>query len=85
MLYLFASLDTHLLLQIGGALFAAIFGYTSVMDGKQWALHFEWARSLFTLGWAFVALEGELAVFWMGYAGLSLLGIVMVFLKNRTS
>jgi sterol desaturase/sphingolipid hydroxylase (fatty acid hydroxylase superfamily) len=34
MLYLFASLDTHLLLQIGGALFAAIFGYTQC-DGRK--------------------------------------------------
>ena len=44
MLYYFRDLSTLHSITIGVALFAAIFGYTSVMDRHRWSIGFEWFR-----------------------------------------
>ena len=49
MLYHFDSLPTSNAIILGLALFAAIFGYTSVMDQYKWSVGFEWFRTGATL------------------------------------
>jgi sterol desaturase/sphingolipid hydroxylase (fatty acid hydroxylase superfamily) len=77
MLFLFSSLNTGTLLQIGGALFVAIFGYTSVMDGKKWALWLECIRCLATLGWAMMAVQLGEPMF-IGWALYGLVAFVWI-------
>ena len=48
MLYHFESLNNNEIIVLGFALFAAIFGYTSVMDRYRWSYAFEWMRLLIT-------------------------------------
>ena len=85
MLYNFASLKSAQLMAIGFALFIAVFGYTSVMDGKKWALRFEQMRSFLTFGWALLVLQQDANVYlpWLVYGGLSgLLAVYLAFKKQ---
>lgn len=85
MLYNFASLESAQLMAIGFALFTAVFGYTSVMDGKKWALRFEQLRSFLTFGWALLVLQQDANVYlpWLVYGGLSgLLAVYLAFKKQ---
>ena len=83
MLYNFASLESAQLMEIGLALFVAVFGYTSVMDGKKWALRFEQMRSFLTFGWALLVLQQDVSNYlpWLVYGGLS--GLMAVYLAFK--
>jgi hypothetical protein len=79
----FAAFDT---LAIGLALFAAIFGYTSVMDLYKWSVAFEWSRIAVTfivLQWAMVTIIPTIYWAWMGYLMISVVGLVNVFGRGR--
>ena len=84
MLSRFASLDPKQLSLIGLALFVAVFGYTSVMDGKKWALWFEQLRSFLTIGWALMVLEQDVSIYtpWLVYGILSCVMVVYLIRRN---
>jgi hypothetical protein len=67
-------------------LFAAIFGYTSVMDLYKWSVAFEWSRIAVTfivLQWATVTIIPTIYWAWMGYLMISVVGLVNVFGRGR--
>ena len=84
MLSRFASLDPKQLSLIGLALFVAVFGYTSIMDGKKWALRFEQLRSFLTIGWALMVLEQDVSIYtpWLVYGILSWVMVVYLIRRN---
>lgn len=63
MLFHFGDLSRTDLLLYGGFVFLAVFGYTSMMDGLDWAPWLEVGRGL--LGLLFIALTGS----WFGLGG----------------
>ena len=81
MLYHFGDLSTFHATVIGAALFAAIFGYTSVMDQQKWSIRFEWFRiaiSFVVLQWVLSTISPILYWSWMGYLVVSSLAIVSI-------
>ena len=81
MLYHFESLNNNEIIVLGFALFAAIFGYTSVMDRYRWSYAFEWMRLLitfFTLSLALGVLVPSIYWAWMVYVAMAslILGIL---------
>ncbi|MDG1824026.1 MAG: sterol desaturase family protein [Flavobacteriaceae bacterium] len=86
MLYYFGDLSTLHTTAIGVALFAAIFGYTSVMDQYKWSIGFEWFRiaiSFFVLQWALTTITPILYWAWMGYLIVSSLALVSMLWRER--
>ena len=78
MLYHFGSLSSLHATAIGVALFAAIFGYTSVMDQYKWSVGFEWVANcqlLFclTMGNGYFIIP-IIYWAWTGYLLISLTG-----------
>ena len=85
MLYHFGDLSPLHAVAIGMSLFAAIFGYTSVMDQHKWSVGFEWLRiatSFVVLQWALTTLSPILYWAWMGYLLISLLALVALLARN---
>jgi sterol desaturase/sphingolipid hydroxylase (fatty acid hydroxylase superfamily) len=87
MLYRFGDLSNLHATAIGVALFAAIFGYTSVMDQYKWSIGFEWFR----ITVSFVVLQLLLATIspilywaWMAYLVVSILALVFMLWHKRT-
>jgi uncharacterized membrane protein required for colicin V production len=87
MLYHFGDLSNLHATAIGVALFAAIFGYTSVMDQYKWSIGFEWFR----ITVSFVVLQLLLATIspilywaWMAYLVVSSLALVFMLWHKRT-
>jgi uncharacterized membrane protein required for colicin V production len=71
---------------IGVALFAAIFGYTSVMDQYKWSIGFEWFRiaiSFVVLQWVLSTISPILYWAWMGYLVVSSLALVSILWRER--
>ena len=86
MLYHFGDFATVDTLAIGVALFAAIFGYTSVMDQYKWSIGFEWFRIAVTfivLQWVMVTIIPAIYWAWIGYLVISVVGLVTVFGRER--
>jgi sterol desaturase/sphingolipid hydroxylase (fatty acid hydroxylase superfamily) len=86
MLYHFGDLSPLHATAIGVALFAAIFGYTSVMDQYKWSIGFEWFRiaiSFFVLQWALATISPILYWAWMGYLVVS--SLVLFYMLWRES
>jgi sterol desaturase/sphingolipid hydroxylase (fatty acid hydroxylase superfamily) len=78
MLYHFESLNNNEIIVLGFALFAAIFGYTSVMDRYRWSYAFEWMRLLitfFTLSMALGVLVPSIYWAWMVYVAMASLSL----------
>jgi sterol desaturase/sphingolipid hydroxylase (fatty acid hydroxylase superfamily) len=78
MLYHFESLNNNEIIVLGFALFAAIFGYTSVMDRYRWSYAFEWLRLLitfFTLSMALGVLVPSIYWAWMVYVAMASLSL----------
>ncbi|MBT7458127.1 MAG: sterol desaturase family protein [Flavobacteriaceae bacterium] len=78
MLYHFESLNNNEIIVLGFALFAAIFGYTSVMDRYRWSYAFEWMRLLitfFTLSLALAVLVPSIYWAWMVYVAMASLSL----------
>jgi alkylglycerol monooxygenase len=78
MLYHFGSLNNNEIILLGFALFAAIFGYTSVMDRYRWSYAFEWMRLLitfFTLSLALGVLVPSIYWAWMVYVAMASLSL----------
>jgi alkylglycerol monooxygenase len=78
MLYHFESLNNNEIILLGFALFAAIFGYTSVMDRYRWSYAFEWMRLLitfFTLSLALGVLVPSIYWAWMVYVAMASLSL----------
>ena len=78
MLYHFGSLNNNEIIVLGFALFAAIFGYTSVMDRYRWSYAFEWMRLLitfFTLSLALGVLVPSIYWAWMVYVAMASLSL----------
>ncbi|MDG0967486.1 MAG: sterol desaturase family protein [Flavobacteriaceae bacterium] len=78
MLYHFESLNNNEIIVLGFALFAAIFGYTSVMDRYRWSYAFEWMRLLitfFTLSLALGVLVPSIYWAWMVYVAMASLSL----------
>ena len=86
MLYYFGDLSTLHSITIGVALFAAIFGYTSVMDQYKWSIGFEWFRIAITFLVLQLVLSTILPIIywaWMGYLIVSSLALIsMLWRKN---
>ena len=86
MLYHFGSLSPLHATAIGVALFAAIFGYTSIMDQYKWSVGFEWLRisvTFFALQWATVTLIPIIYWAWTGYLLISLTALASGFGRER--
>ena len=86
MLYHFGSLSSLHATAIGVALFAAIFGYTSIMDQYKWSVGFEWLRisvTFFALQWATVTLIPIIYWAWTGYLLISLTALASGFGRER--
>ena len=86
MLYHFGSLSSLHATAIGIALFAAIFGYTSIMDQYKWSVGFEWLRisvTFFALQWATVTLIPIIYWAWTGYLLISLTALASGFGRER--
>lgn len=92
MFYNYSGIGFQGLLFFGAFIFTGIYGYTTLMDGKRYAVWIEFARSL--AGWTVLALTGDwfgLAEFWSGgplvvalYFGITLAGAVYFgFVENR--
>jgi sterol desaturase/sphingolipid hydroxylase (fatty acid hydroxylase superfamily) len=78
MLFHFESLNNNEIIVLGFALFAAIFGYTSVMDRYRWSYAFEWLRLLitfFTLSMALGVLVPSIYWAWMVYVAMASLSL----------
>jgi len=87
MLYYFGDLSLLHVSAIGVALFAGIFGYTSVMDQYKWSIGFEWFRiaiSFIVLQWALANISPVLYWAWMGYLFISSLALVYILWRERT-
>jgi sterol desaturase/sphingolipid hydroxylase (fatty acid hydroxylase superfamily) len=81
MLYHFGDLSPLHATAIGVALFAAIFGYTSVMDQYKWTIGFEWIRiaiSFVVIQWAFGSILAVLYWAWMVYLVISSLALASI-------
>lgn len=86
MLYHFGDLSSLHATAIGVALFAAIFGYTSVMDQYKWSIGFEWFRiaiSFVVLQWVLSTISPILYWAWMGYLVVSSLALVSILWRER--
>jgi alkylglycerol monooxygenase len=86
MLYHFGDLSPVHATAIGVALFAAIFGYTSVMDQYKWSIGFEWFRiaiSFVVLQWVLATISPILYWAWMGYLVVSSLALVSMLWRER--
>jgi alkylglycerol monooxygenase len=86
MLYHFGDLSPLHATAIGVALFAAIFGYTSVMDQYKWSVGFEWFRiaiSFVVLQWVLSTISPILYWAWMGYLVVSSLALVSILSRER--
>tara|TARA_B100000900_G_scaffold358643_1_gene329665 strand:- start:767 stop:2014 length:1248 start_codon:yes stop_codon:yes gene_type:complete len=86
MLYHFGDLSSFHATAIGVALFAAIFGYTSVMDQYKWSIRFEWFRiaiSFIVLQWVLSTISPILYWAWMGYLVVSSLALVSLLWRER--
>ncbi|MEJ2163559.1 MAG: sterol desaturase family protein [Robiginitalea sp.] len=64
MFYNYSEIGFEGLLLFGAFVFAGIYGYTTLMDGKQYAVWIETTRAL--AGWSFIALTGD----WFGLGQL---------------
>ena len=87
MLYHFGDLSSFHATAIGLCLFAAIFGYTSVMDQYKWSIGFEWFRiaiSFVVLQWVLSTNLPILYWAWMGYLVVSSLALVSMLWRERT-
>ena len=87
MLYHFGDLSSFHATAIGVCLFAAIFGYTSVMDQYKWSIGFEWFRiaiSFVVLQWVLSTYLPVLYWAWMGYLVVSSLTLVSMLWRERT-
>ena len=87
MLYHFGDLSSFHATAIGLCLFAAIFGYTSVMDQYKWSIGFEWFRiaiSFVVLQWVLSTYLPVLYWAWMGYLVVSSLTLVSMLWRERT-
>ena len=85
MLYYFGDLPTLCATTIGVALFAAIFGYTSVMDQYKWSVGFEWFRitmSFAIIQWAFATILPILYWAWMVYLVTSSLALAYIMWRE---
>lgn len=88
MLYHFESLNNNEIIVLGFALFAAIFGYTSVMDRYRWSYAFEWMRLLitfFTLSLALGVLVPSIYWAWMIYVAMASLSLGMLQWTGSTN
>ena len=88
MLYHFESLNNNEIIVLGFALFAAIFGYTSVMDRYRWSYAFEWMRLLitfFTLSMALGVLVPSIYWAWMVYVAMASLSLGMLQWTGSTN
>jgi len=88
MLYHFESLNNNEIIVLGFALFAAIFGYTSVMDRYRWSYAFEWMRLLitfFTLSLALGVLVPSIYWAWMVYVTMASLSLGMLQWTGSTN
>lgn len=88
MLYHFESLNNNEIIVLGFALFAAIFGYTSVMDRYRWSYAFEWMRLLitfFTLSLALGVLVPSIYWAWMVYVAMASLSLGMLQWTGSTN
>ena len=88
MLYHFGSLNNNEIILLGFALFAAIFGYTSVMDRYRWSYAFEWMRLLitfFTLSLALGVLVPSIYWAWMVYVAMASLSLGILQLTGSTN
>ena len=86
MLYYFRDLSTFHATTIGVALFAAIFGYTSVMDQYKWSIGFEWVRiaiSFIVLHWVLSPISPILHWAWMGYLIVSSLALIYMLWRTN--
>tara|TARA_B100001248_G_C26970346_1_gene269942 strand:- start:195 stop:488 length:294 start_codon:yes stop_codon:yes gene_type:complete len=86
MLYYFGDLSTLHSITIGVALFAAIFGYTSVMDQYKWSIGFEGFR----IAISFLVLQLVLSTIspiiywaWMGYLIVSSLALISMLWREN--
>jgi sterol desaturase/sphingolipid hydroxylase (fatty acid hydroxylase superfamily) len=85
MLYHFEDLSPLHATAIGVALFAAIFGYTSVMDQYKWSIGFEWFRIAISFVVLQLVLEDILPILywaWMGYLIVSSLGLISMLWRE---
>jgi len=88
MLYHFESLNNNEIIVLGFALFAAIFGYTSVMDRYRWSYAFEWMRLLitfFTLSMALGVLVPSIYWAWIVYVAMASLSLGMLQWTGSTN
>lgn len=88
MLYHFESLNNNEIIVLGFALFAAIFGYTSVMDRYRWSYAFEWMRLLitfFTLSLALGVLVPSIYWAWIVYVAMASLSLGMLQWTGSTN
>ena len=86
MLYHFGDLSPLHATAIGMALFAAVFGYTSVMDQYKWSIGFEWFRiaiSFVVLQWVLATISPILYSAWMGYLVVSSLALGSMMWRER--
>ena len=86
LLYHFGDLSPLHATAIGVALFAAIFGYTSVLDQYKWSVGFEWFRiaiSFVVLQWVLSTISPILYWAWMGYLVVSSLALVSIMWRER--
>ena len=86
MLYYFGDLSTLHSITIGVALFAAIFGYTSVMDQYKWSIGFEWFRIAITFLVLQLVLSTILPIIywaWMGYLIVSSLALISMLWREN--
>ena len=86
MLYHFGDLSPLHATAIGMALFAAVFGYTSVMDQYKWSIGFEWFRiviSFVVLQWVLATISPILYWAWMGYLVVSSLALGSMLWRER--
>ena len=86
MLYHFGDLSSFHATTIGAILFAAIFGYTSVMDQYKWSIGFEWFRialSFFVLLWVLPTIPTVLYWAWIYYLVISCLALAFMSIRDR--
>ncbi len=85
MLYHFGDLSSFHATAIGLCLFAAIFGYTSVMDQYKWSIGFEWFRiaiSFVVLQWVLSTISPILYWVWMVYLIISSLALAYIMWRE---
>ncbi len=85
MLWYFGDLSSLHTSAIGISLFAAIFGYTSVMDQYKWSIGFEWIRiaiSFVVIQWVFGSFLPVLYWTWMVYIVISSLALASIMWRE---